>query len=111
MSVEELGLPQVIQSLLRGRKFEFSLERALFLTVLHRLMVSGSDRAAERWCRGYGLPGIETLDLHHLYRAMAFLGEETEDQQDRTPFTPRCIKDIIEEDLFHAGEPFCWRGV
>ena len=34
---------------------------------------------------------------------MAFLGEETEDQKDRTPFTPRCIKDIIEEDFFHAN--------
>jgi transposase len=31
------------------------------------------------------------------------MGEVTEDQQDRTPFTPRCIKDIIEEDLFHAN--------
>jgi transposase len=31
---------------------------------------------------------------------MTFLGEETDDQKDRTPFAPRCIKDVIEEDLF-----------
>ena len=41
-------------------------------------------------------------DLHHLYRAMAWLGEElpAKDQDGRTPFAPRCIKDLIEERLF-----------
>jgi transposase len=31
---------------------------------------------------------------------MAFLGEEIADQEDATPFAPRCIKDAIEEDMF-----------
>lgn len=31
---------------------------------------------------------------------MAFLGEKIKDQKDHTPFSPRCIKDVIEEDLF-----------
>jgi hypothetical protein len=33
---------------------------------------------------------------------MAWLGEELpeKDQDGRTPFTPRCIKDLIEERLF-----------
>jgi len=33
---------------------------------------------------------------------MAWLGEElAEDQQDgATPFAPRCVKDVLEEDLF-----------
>ena len=79
------------------------MERAIFLTVLHRLFVSGSDRYCDKWRRDHRIEGVESLSLHHLYRAMAFLGEETEDQKDRTPFTPRCIKDIIEEDLFHAN--------
>jgi transposase len=35
---------------------------------------------------------------------MAFLGEDTEDQKDRTPFSPRCTKDVIEEDLFQARQ-------
>ncbi len=47
----QLGLPQVLGDLLRGRKFEFPMERAIFITVLHRLMVSGSDRAAEHPAR------------------------------------------------------------
>src|SRR5271166_1850143 len=46
--------------------------------------------------------GVEGLDLHHLYRAMAWLGEElAEDQQDgATSFAPRCLKDVVEEELF-----------
>ena len=50
----------------------------------------------------YQIEGCEALQLHHLYRAMAWLGEELPDdqQQDKTPFAPRCIKDRIEEALF-----------
>ena len=43
----ELGLPAILQELLAGRRYEFAVERAIFVTVLHRLLVSGSDRAAE----------------------------------------------------------------
>jgi hypothetical protein len=38
-----------LRALLHGRRFEFDVERAIYLTVLHRLFASGSDRAAERW--------------------------------------------------------------
>jgi len=31
---------------------------------------------------------------------MSFLGEEVEDQADATPFSPRCVKDLIEEGMF-----------
>jgi len=96
----ELGIRKVIKDLLTERKFEFDVERAIFLTVLHRLFVSGSDRSCEKWRRDYLIEGIEDLDLHHLYRAMTFLGEEVEDQKDRTPFSPRCTKDLIEEGIF-----------
>ena len=99
---QELGLPQVLRRLLADRKFGFDVERAVFLTVLHRLFAPGSDRAAERWKSGYAIAGVEGLQLHHLYRAMAWLGEPLpEDQQaDATPFAPRCVKDWIEEALF-----------
>ena len=98
---QELGIDKIIHRLLQGRKFAFDdVERAVFLTVLHRLFVSGSDRSCDKWRRDHRIDGVDTLSLHHLYRAMSFLGEETEDQQDRTSFAPRCIKDIIEEELF-----------
>jgi len=99
---QETGCQQVIGRLLEGRKFEFPVERAVFLTVLHRVFASGSDRAAEKWKETIDLGGIEGLQLHHLYRAMAWLGEALgEDQQfAATPFAPRCTKDLIEEGLF-----------
>jgi len=98
-----LGIGKIIRTLLKDRKYEFDVERAIFLTVLHRLFVSGSDRSCDKWRRDQRIEGVESLCLHHLYRAMTFLGEEIEDQKDRTPFTPRCMKDVIEEDLFHVN--------
>jgi transposase len=97
---EELGIKKVLQKLLSDRKFDFDVERAIFLTVLHRLFVSGSDRSCDKWRRDYVVEGVEKLSLHHLYRAMSFLGEEVEDQGDATPFAPRCTKDLIEEGMF-----------
>jgi transposase len=97
---KELKIQKVIKELLSGRKFEFDVERAIFLTILHRLFVSGSDRSCDKWHRDYVIEGVEDLSLHHLYRAMAFLGEEIEDQKNASPFTPRCNKDLIEERIF-----------
>lgn len=100
----ELELPAVLGELLSGRKFGFAVERAVFLTVLHRVMASGSrsDRAAEKWKDGQLIEGVEGLELHQLYRAMAWLGEElgAGQQAHATPFTPRCVKDRIEEAMF-----------
>ena len=97
---KELGIGAIVSSLASSRKFGFSIERALFLTVLHRLFVSGSDRGCERWHRDYRIEGCDDVALHQLYRAMAFLGEEVDNQSDRTPFAPRCTKDLIEEQMF-----------
>ena len=96
------GCQHVIEQLLKGRRFEFPLERAVFLTVLHRLFDPGSDRAADKWKESYQIDGCEDLHLHHLYRAMGWLGEELprKEQTDKTPFAPRCNKDLIEEALF-----------
>ena len=99
---KELDIGRIIQAHLAERKFGFDVERAVFLTVLHRLFVSGSDRYCDKWHRDYVINGVDDLRLHHFYRAMAFLGEELEDQQGKTPFAPRCIKDLIEEDMFQV---------
>jgi Transposase DDE domain len=96
---EQSGCGQVIEHLARRRGFGFSLERAVFASVLHRLMVSGSDRACEKWLEAYRIDGAEGLGLHQLYRAMAWLGEELADQSGATR-APRRIKDVIEEQLF-----------
>ena len=93
----------MIDDLAKERKHGFALERSILLTVLHRLMAGGSDLAADRWREDYRIAGAEALELHHLYRAMAWLGEELpEAEQDArgTPFAPRCAKDLVEERLF-----------
>src|SRR5919202_411131 len=101
---EQTGCRAVLEDLLAGRGFEFEVERAIFATVLHRLFVSGSDRACDKWVEDYAIPGVEGVALHHLYRAMAWLGEELDaadgGQAGATPFAPRCVKDQIEEALF-----------
>jgi hypothetical protein len=98
----ETGCRAVIGELAQGRRHGFDLERVVFLTVLHRLMGGGSDRAADRWREDYRITGADGIELHQLYRAMAWLGETLPDaeQDGATPFAPRCIKDLIEERLF-----------
>jgi hypothetical protein len=49
---EETGCRAVIAEMAGKSKHGSALERAAFLTVLHRLFVSGSDRAADRWREG-----------------------------------------------------------
>jgi hypothetical protein len=80
-----VGVQGVLEELLRERGFGFPVERAVYLTVLHRLFEAGSDRRAERWQRDVVVPGADGLELHHLYRAMRWLGES---------------KDAVEEGLF-----------
>jgi hypothetical protein len=83
---KELGLDTMLNRLLQDRGFEFPVERAVYLTVLHRLFESGSDRAGERWRRDVRVEGSDDLKLHHLYRAMRWLGDNREE---------------VEEALFH----------
>src|SRR3972149_7986748 len=82
---QSVGLKSIMDNLLQGRRFEFPVERAVYLTVLHRLFESGSDRAAVQWQRDVQIPGSEELELHHLYRSMRWLGE---------------VKNAVEEALF-----------
>jgi transposase len=96
----EIGIPEILHSILKARRYEFDVERAIYLSVLHRLFASGSDRAAERWREDYLIPGTGGLELHHLYRAMAFLGDAAEAEGENVLGVPRCHKDLIEEALF-----------
>jgi hypothetical protein len=66
-------------------------------------------RCATGWGEDYAIAGVEGLDLHHLYRAMAWLGEELpeKEQDGRTPFAPRCVKDVVEERLIAPIDATC----
>ena len=95
----ETGCRDTIRSLLAGRRHRFDVERAVFLTVLHRLMVSGSDRSAMCWRRDQAIDGTDGLDLQHMYRAMGWLGEPLDPPGSDGPARRR-TKDLIEEALF-----------
>lgn len=96
----ETGCAEEIEKLLRERSFEFSVERAVFAEVLHRLVSPGSDRAGLTWRDAYRIEGVEGLDLHHAYRAMAWLGEPLDGEDEEGALAPRSTKDRIEEALF-----------
>ncbi|MFN0191105.1 MAG: IS1634 family transposase [Aestuariivirga sp.] len=94
---EETGCRDVLAGLLDDRRFGFDVERAVYLTVLHRLMVSGSDRHASAWRHALRIPGAEHLDLDHAYKAMAFLGE--------MDTSGRSMAEAVEEALYRHRQP------
>ena len=95
----ETGCQEVVRKLLATRHHHFDVERAVFMTVLHRLMVSGSDRSALQWRRDQAIDATAGLELQHLYRAMGWLGEALGEREPDAP-SPRRVKDLIEEELF-----------
>jgi hypothetical protein len=99
---ERTGIADHIRDLLNGRRYRFDMERAIFVTVLHRLMNPGSDRQAQRWRQGYRITGAGGLELQHFYRAMAWLGTPLDEKAPYEGFSPRCTKDVIEERIFEG---------
>ena len=53
-----------LNRMLMDRGFEFPVERAVYLTVFHRLCESGSDRAGERWRRDVRVHGADPLPFN-----------------------------------------------
>jgi transposase len=98
----ELQIDEAIKKELSTSRCHFSLERAIFLTVLHRLFDPGSDRSAERWKEDFQINGAEDIELHQLYRAMGWLGEQSI-QLGHDARSVRCRKDLIEEELFRRN--------
>jgi len=93
----ETGCRDVLKSLLADRRFSFDVERAIYLTVLHRLMISGSDRHASERRNGLRVPGAEELDLDHAYKAMAWLGA--------VDAGGRSMAEAVEEALYRHRQP------
>lgn len=107
---EELGMRAVIMELLGSRKFSFSVERATYLSVLHRLCESGSDRQADRWRRDVQIEGINDIRLHHLYRTMRWLGKQREQIEEmlfarrRTLFSSLTLAFFDTTSLYFEGK-------
>jgi Transposase DDE domain len=72
---QRLGLAEILADHLKGRKLDFAVERALFAMVANRACAPCSKLYCyEQWLReDVRIAGTDTLDLHHLYRAMDVL--------------------------------------
>jgi transposase len=71
---KDLGFPEVINRCLENTKFEIPVERIIFMTVVHRIMETGSDRSALKWLEYHRLEGCEDVELHQCYCSMSWLG-------------------------------------
>jgi len=82
--VEELwrrvGLDKIISKRVRGRRFGFDVERAVFAMVANRALAPSSKLYCfEQWLReDVRISGTDKLELQNLYRAMDFMEAEKE---------------------------------
>jgi hypothetical protein len=70
---QDLGLPEVLRQLVKGRELSFDFERAVFAIALQRILAPGSDRAGARWVETVLANGFDKLRLQHFYRALQIL--------------------------------------
>lgn len=72
---ESQGIPEILARLAEGRRFGFNVERACFALALQRLCAPGSDLQGSQWLSTVQAPGLQELELHHLYRTVGWLSE------------------------------------
>src|SRR5260370_3001835 len=63
---------------------------------------AGQRPCRREWKQDYAIAGADSLMLHHLYRAMAWLGEPLpeSEQKGATPCAAPRTQDRVEEELF-----------
>jgi hypothetical protein len=96
---ERLGIAAVLEEVLHDRGFEFAVERAVLPACCTACSCRAPTAAATSGWPITGSTAFDGLHLHHLYRAMIWLGEEIAPAEAHA-LAPRCIKDVIEERLF-----------
>jgi transposase len=106
---QRLKLDQILKELLRERHFGFAVERAIFLSVLHRICCGGSDRHSHQWKEDYEIAGVSQLSLHHSYRAMAWLGQ-AEPRKDKAATTELADGQGTQTSAVVAGKAKSSRG-
>ena len=99
----QVGLPELISELLDNRKFEFSIERALFAMVANRACGPSSKLYChEQWlAEDVRIEGCEALELHHLYRAMDFLEAHKEALEEGLYFRMADLLNLDVEVVFY----------
>ena len=95
---KQLGLARIIKRCTRGRRFGFSVERAVFAMVANRAVAPSSKLYCyEQWLReDVRIEGTSDLELQHLYRAMDFLEAEKEAIEEAVYFE---LADLLNLDV------------
>jgi transposase len=76
---EKIGIPGLFAKTLKDRNFSSPIGWAVFAMVANRALAPYSKRGVEEWVReDVALGNPEPIALHHLYRAMDVLLEQTE---------------------------------
>ena len=73
---QQQDLPEILERLAEGRKFEFDPERVAFALALQRLVAPGSDLQGAAWTETVEAPGFAELALHPLLPHPAVAGSE-----------------------------------
>ena len=98
---DRLGIAEQLRTLLRERGFAVDIERVLFALVANRCLEPSSKLACTEWVsRDVVIPGLETLDVQHCYRAMDFLLENAEVVQERVFFSVANLLNLEVDLLF-----------
>jgi len=92
---EDQGLPEMLGSLAKERRFRFDVERTAFALALQRLCSPGSDLQGLSWAETVEAPGFDAFELQHFYRTCGFLCSVREELETRLFFKDR--------DLFDQG--------
>lgn len=98
-----LGIAEAITEVVGRRKFGFSVERALFAMVAHRVCAPASKLYCyEQWlAEEVRIEGTERLELQHLYRAMNFLEANREVLEEAIYFRTADLLNLDVELVFY----------
>jgi Transposase DDE domain len=101
---QRLGLADIITAQLKGRTLDFAVERALFAMVANRACAPSSKLYCyEQWLReDVRIAGTDTLDLHHLSRAMDVLEAHKDGIEQALYFRLADLLNLDVELIFYA---------
>lgn len=80
---KELGMPGLFKKIqAKYPKICFDIELICKFGVLHRLVKPGSERSMIDWKQDVYLPGIEKIELQHLYRGLKIISDHQSEIED-----------------------------
>lgn len=97
----EIGIDRAIKKNLRKRSFSAPIERAIFAMVANRALSPGSKLSVESWAnKVVCLPGVEDLQVQHLYRSLDVILEMEDKLQEEVFFSVSHLLNLEVDLLF-----------